>query len=34
MGRAQEMGRIHGDTVEGEIPSRYTARGNPIPVTI
>lgn len=32
--RAEEMGRIHGDEISGEIAGRYTPTGNPLPFTI
>lgn len=31
MTKAEETGHIFGNTIEGEIPSRYTIHGNPIP---
>lgn len=34
MSRAEEMGRITDDTIHGEVASRYTTRGNPLPFEI
>lgn len=34
MGNAEGMGRIDGDEVTGEIPSRATLAGNPLPFSI
>ena len=34
MATAEEMGRINGDEINGEVASRYTASGNPLPFTI
>lgn len=34
MANAEEMGWLDGDTVGGEIASRYTISGNPLPFTI
>lgn len=33
MESAEEMGRMNGDEIEGEVPSRYTKTGNPLPFT-
>ena len=34
MEQAEEMGRIDGDRVRGEVPSNRTANGNPLAFTI
>lgn len=34
MSSAEEMGRISGDVVSAELPSRFTVRGNPIPILV
>lgn len=34
MSRAEQMGRIDSDNVSGEVPSRYTVSGNPLPFTL
>ena len=31
---AEEMGRIHGDEINGEVASRYTTDGRPLAFTI
>ena len=34
MSSAEEMGRIDGNSIGGEVSSRYTSSGNPLPFTI
>lgn len=34
MGSAESFGRISGDTISAEVPSRYTTSGNPIPLLV
>lgn len=34
MANAEEMGRIDGDAVNGELAGRYTKTGNPLPFSI